>query len=217
TTRLVWEHSAALSEFSASEISGCLRTLTKSGDVEAHPLHHGRFYFTFTPQHKLRTTDTRWRGGAFGENQKIKLFAKLLVGTIYIPGSIPCTAQQLAKLLGDQDHGLSTQFLIHTEQKKAFYLQVDTSLHARPSRTAQRLREVVFRLAKLPTVKHMVKQRQFELVLIAVTAQRAESILNHFRRYDRVGCTPIRVLVLPELMALLSSIPIGGNFRKLLE
>ncbi len=146
--------------------------------------------------------------------RKAKCSPRLLVGTLYIPGAVLCTAEQHSKLLGEGGQGLSLQFMLQPEQKKAFYLQVDTSLYAYPSRTAQRLRDAIFRLAKLPAIKHLVQQQQFELVLVAVTAPRAESILNHFRRYDRVGGTPIQTLVVPELIPLLTAVPVGGSIPK---
>lgn len=214
TTRLVWEHAASLKSYAATDITACLRAMSKSGIVEAHPLHHGRFYFTFARHHSLRDRTSRWRGGALGEAEKCRAFAKLVVGTLHSPDAVPCTAEQHSKLLGEGGQGLSLQFMLLPEQKKVFYLQVDTSLYAYPSRTAQRLRDAIFRLAKLPAIKHMVQQQQFELVLVAVTAQRTESILNHFRRYDRVGGTPIRPLVVPELMPLLTAVPIGGKTPK---
>jgi hypothetical protein len=214
TSRLVWEHTASLKSFSATDITACLRALSKSGIVEAYPLHHGRFYFTFARHHTLNNRTSRWRGGAFGEAEKCKAFAKLVVGTLHLPGAVPCTAEQHSRLLGEGGQGLSLQFMLQPEQKKVFYPQVDTSLVAYPSRTAQRLRDAIFRLAKLPAIKHLVQQQQFELLLLAVTAQRAESILNHFRRYDRVGGTPIRPLVVPELMPLLTAVPIGGKSPK---
>ncbi len=54
TTRMVWEHTASLKSFTSKDITACLRALSKSGSVEAHPLYHGRFYFTFTRHHTLR-------------------------------------------------------------------------------------------------------------------------------------------------------------------
>lgn len=214
TTRLVWEHTASLKPFAATDITTCLRALSKSGIVEAHPLHHGRFYFTFARHHSLRDRTSRWRGGAFGEAEKCKTFAKLVVGTLHLPGTVPCSAEQHSKLLGEGGQGLSLQFMLQPDQKKVVYPQVDTSLVALPSRTAQRLRDAIFRLAKLPAIKHLVQQQQFELVLVAITTQRADSILNHFRRYDRVGGTPIRPLAVPELMPLLTAVPIGGKSPK---
>ncbi len=210
TTRLVWEHTVSLTSFAPAEITACLRVLSKSGLVEAHPLHHGRFYFTFARHHHLSHRTSRWRGGPFGESEKCKAFAKLVVGTLHLPGVVPCTVDQHSKLLGEGGQGLSLQFMVEADRQQIFYLQVDKSLFAQPSRSAQRLRDAIFRLAKLPAIKHLVQQQQFELVLVAVTAQRAESILNHFRRYDRVGSTPIRTLIVPELMPLLTAVPIGG-------
>jgi len=210
TTRLVWDRYPSLRVYAATDITACLRTLSKAGVIEAHPLHHGRFYLTFTRQYKLRHPQSKWRGGPLGEAEKINMFAKLMVGTTYIPGATPCTAEQHAKLLGEGGHGLSLQFMLQPEQKKLYYLQVDRSIHAYPSRTAQRLREAIFRLAKLPSIRHLVKEQQFEPVLVAVTPQRAEAILSHFRRYDRVGSTPIRIVVVPELTPLLSAVPTGG-------
>lgn len=214
TTRLVWERTESLKSFDSADITTCLRALSKSGVVEAHPLHHGRFYFTFARYHTLRNSTSRWRGGAFGESEKRRVFAKLLVGTLYLPGAVPCTAEQHSKLLGEGGQGLSLQFMLQPEQKKVFYVLVDTSLHAYPSRTAQRSRDAIFRFAKMPAIKHLIHQQQFELVLVAVTAPRAESILNHFRRYSRVGGTPIRPLVVTELLPLLTAVPIGGSHRQ---
>lgn len=49
----------------------------------------------------------------------------------------------------------------------------------------------------------------FFIAAITVTQARANSVLEHFRKYDRVGKSPITVVVLSQLLPLFVSIPIG--------
>ena len=115
--------------------------------------------------------------------------------------------------MGDGTLGLPNHFMVQREAKKIYYLRIDSAIRAFPARVAQQLRNDIFRLVKIGSIKHLIQSNQFELVLVTCTEGRSNAILKHFRSYDRVGGTPIKAVVVPELVPLVTTIPIGGAFN----
>lgn len=212
TTRLVWEHDARLKQFSAAEVVSALRQLTKAKVLEAHPLHHGRYYFTFSKRTAAMATDFEWQGGAFGEHDKVKAFAKLLIGVKYSPGYQPLDTARRRLMLGGQVTGLPDGFLVDKSSNKLLLVRIDASPRAQAVRTAQRLRHDVFRLANTPELKRLVQAKQLELAVAACTQPRCRQIVKLFAAYERVGVVPVRQFALAELAPLFTPVQLGGVF-----
>ena len=210
TTRVVWGRSPTLQEFSPDDITQAIRSLTARGILEAHPLHHGRFYFALTKKAVQKFGSEEWSGGSFNERDKFRVFAKLIVGTFHLSAATPFSKSKLRSTMGDGTLGLPNHFMVQRDAKKIYYLRIDSAIRAFPARVAQQLRNDIFRLVKIGSIKHLIQSKQFELVLVTCTEGRSKAILQHFRSYDRVGGTPIQAVVVPELIPLVTTVPIGG-------
>lgn len=210
TTRVVWSRSPALLAFSKDDITRAIRSLTVRGILEAHPLHHGRFYFALTKRAAQKFGSEEWSGGPFDERNKFRVYAKLMVGTLHLAAASPLSKSRLHSTMGEGVMGLPNHFMVQRDSKKIYYLRIDSAVRAFPARVAQQLRNDIFRLVKIGAMKHLIQSNQFELVLVTCTEGRKEAILKHFRSYDRVGGTPIQTVVIPELIPLVTTVPIGG-------
>ena len=71
TTRVVWSRSPELQRFSQDDITRTIRSLSVRGILEAHPLHHGRFYFALTKKAAQKFGSEEWSGGPFNERDKV--------------------------------------------------------------------------------------------------------------------------------------------------
>lgn len=210
TTRLVWEQDAQLKQFPTGEVVKALRQFTKSKVLEAHPLHHGRYYFTFSKRTAALVSDLDWQGGSFGERDKVKTFAKLLIGVKYLPGYEPLNTARRQLLLGEQVAGLPDGFLVDKSVKQLLLVRIDATPRAPAVRTAQRLRHDVFRLANRPELKRLVQYKKLELAVAACTPLRCRQIVKLFAAYERVGMVPVRHFALAELAPLFTSVQLGG-------
>ena len=210
TSRVVWSRSPALQAFSEDDITRAIRSLTVRGTLEAHPLHHGRFYFTLTKKAAQKLGSEEWSGGPFNERDKFRVYAKLIVGTFHLLAASPLSKSILRSTMGDGMLGLPNHFMVQRDAKKIYYLCIDSAVRAFPARVAQQLRNDIFRLVKIESIKHLIQSNQFKIVLVTCTEGRNEAILKHFRSYDRVGGTPIQAVVVPELIPLVTTVPIGG-------
>ena len=210
TTRLVWCITPGLSDVPVNFITKTLRSLVVRQILEAHPLHHGRFYFSLTKKAAKELATQNTSGGPFNERDKLRSYARLLLSTMHIRGTTPVPRTKLLRSIGESAIGLPDHFMFHQLERKLYSVRVDAAIHAFPSRMAQQLRTVVYRSVKLPVLCELIRQKRFEIVLVTCTVRRKEAILKHFRSYDRVGSTPIRSIVIPELLPLITSVPIGG-------
>ncbi len=214
TTRLVWSLDEELKPHLPLEITQSLRRLTKAQVVEAHPLHHGRFYFTLTKRMARELSMANCQGGPFGEPAKIRAFAKLLLGVVYLPGVIPVRAAALADRIGEPIVGLPDVFLLHHASKQLYLVRIDVQPAQAPNHTAQQLRQDVFRLARTPPLKELVRTQQLKLAVAACSDRRCQSILDHFRSYQQVGKLPVLPVAIPELLSLLLPLDLGGVIAK---
>jgi hypothetical protein len=210
TTRLAWNY-AELKEHSPLEISQALRRMTKSRIVEAHPLHHGRFYFTLTSKTATQL-DLTCTGGPLSESAKVRAYAKLLLGVIYLPGFVPLRGATLAERIGEHIVGLPDLFMVNPTSKLINLVRLDVQPAASPARTAQQLRQDLFRLASTPTLKQLVRDGQLKIALVACSIARCQSILEHFRKYERVGNVPVRTIAIDQLIPLLLPIDWGESY-----
>lgn len=210
TTRIAWGISPVLMVHDPALIGKSLRSLTKRKLVEAYPLHHGRFYFTFTKQ-AAKAMSTNCEGGPYSETNKIRSFVKLLIGIDKMPGYIPLPVAELSLRLGEKIVGLPDVFMVHPGTKHILLVRIDTDPAQRPARTAQKLRQDVFRLANTPPLRQLVIAKQLTVALAACTDRRATSILEHFRSYDRVSVMPVEQIILPRLLSLLLPVSLGGD------
>ena len=213
TTRLVWTKTPSLQEFSEIEIVQGIRNLTRQGVLEPHPLHHGRFYFALTTSAAKQKNVESTQGGPFSEREKYCAYAKLLTGIVYLPHSIPVTGRKLDALLGRDSKGLPNILMADNEKRLLFWIRIDSCPYSIPSRTAQQLRNDLFRIEKLGSMRTLIKQKQFEIVLLSCTLQRSDAILEQFRSYSRVGASPVRPVIVPELLPLLTSVKIGHHMN----
>jgi hypothetical protein len=191
-------------------ITKTLRSLVVRRILEAHPLHHGRFYFSLTKKAAKELATENTSGGPFNESDKLRSYARILLSAFYLVGTSPVPRSKFLNNLGESAIGLPDPFMYHPHEKKIYLVRVDTAIHAFPSRVAQQLRTDVFRCVKLPILCELIRQKRFEIVLVTCTLPRKEAILKHFRSYDRVGSTPITSFVIPYLLPLITSVPIGG-------
>ncbi len=210
TTRIVWGISPVLMVHDPALIGKSLRSLTKRKLVEAHPLHHGRFYFTFTKQ-AARAMSTNCAGGPFSEANKIRTFVKILIGIEQMPGYTPLPVAELSLRLEERIVGLPDVFMVHPGTKHILLVRIDVDPGRRPARTAQKLRQDIFRLANTPSLRALVIAKQITVAVAACTESRATSILEHFRSYDRVSVMPVQQIVLPRLLSLLLPVSLGGD------
>lgn len=211
TTRMVLRATSSLQSYADSELVRSLRDLTGKNCLRAYPLHHGRFYFTFTEKEADRCQTEQTRGGPFNERDKFRAFARLMIGTAYSPTSIPLSRSEAEILLGTEMGGAVNNFMIRPEVKTILGITIDTAIHAFPARPAQKLRDDVLRYVRYSNVKSLVAQSRFEIVLVAATQPRSDSILKHFRLYDRVGGTPVNAIVIPELLPRITPVPVNGG------
>ena len=210
TTRIVWRNSPVLGSYEPTLISRSIRSLTRRKVLESHPLHHGRFYFTFTKE-AARHMSTRCEGGPFSETNKIRTYAKLMIGVEELPGYAPLPVGELSIRLGEKIVGLPDVFMAHQGAKHILLVRIDVDPAQRPARTAQKLRQDIFRLANTPALRSLVIAKQLGVAMAACTESRATSILEHFRAYDRVNVLPVQQIVLPKLLSLLLPVSLGGD------
>lgn len=209
TTRVVWGASPVLASYGPSLISRSIRALTRRKLLEAHPLHHGRFYFTF-PKIAARAMSTNWQGGPFAETNKIRTFAKLMIGIEQMPGYVPLSVGELSIRVEEKIVGLPDVFMANKAAKHILFVRVDVDPARRPARSAQKLRQDIFRLANMPALRSLVMAKQLSVALAACTEGRAVSILEHFGTYERVNVVPVQQIVLPRLLSLLLPVSLGG-------
>ena len=209
TTRAVWVNTSNEKQFTPHEIAQSLRRLTNKEVLESHPLHHGRHYFTLTKVEAKRICCETTIGGPFYERTKFQAYSKLLIGLKHIPGAIPLRAGAKSRILGQNAIGLPNTLMLSSDGCKVYWLRIDSAIRAKPSRMAQQLRTDVFRVVKVDAICELIRQRRFELVLVVCTQARANAILELFKSYERVGATPIRTIVLPELIPLITSVPLA--------
>ena len=213
TTRTAWSDSTIDPSLTPHDVSSTLRKLTSQGNLESHPLHHGRHYFTLTKSEAKRIGCQTTTGGPFHERSKFRAYAKLLIGLSHLPNAKPLRADVKLQVLGPASIGLPDNMMITSEGSKIYWLRIDASIRAAPSRTAQQFRTDIFRIVKIDSICELIQKKKFELVLVTCTQARSDAILKHFQSYDRVGASPIRTIIIPELIPLITSVQLGGLSR----
>ncbi len=214
TTRCVWCVTPGLLDVPVNAITKTLRSLVSRRILEPHPLHHGRFYFALTKKAAKELPTEFTTGGPFNERDKLRSYAKLLLSAIHLVGASPIPRNKFLNSLGESAIGLPGSFMYQPKEKKVYFIRIDTAIRAFPSRMAQQLRTAVFRCVKFPLLCELIRQKRFEIVLVTCTRPRCDAILKHFRSYDRVGGTPIRSIMMPELLPIITSVPIGGAIHQ---
>jgi hypothetical protein len=216
TVKWIWSHVPTLAEFTAIELAAAMRLLTRRGLVAAFPLHHGRFYFTFARGAAERLGEPDLLSGEFSELAKIRAYTKLIYFVIHRPNYRELASDGLRQTLANDAIGLPGGFYT-TSADSSFlgFLRVDTVLHGSPVRMAQTLRDDILRLAKLTAIVQRIKAGQFELSMATATQYRAEAIVEHFRTFPYVGSSPINIAIIPELVSLVTSIPLGQVSRRI--
>lgn len=210
TTRAAWSNSPIVKSLTPQDIAFSLRRLTTRRILEPHPLHHGRHYFTLTKLEAKKIGCETTSGGPFHERAKFLAYAKLLVGLIHLPNATPLRLAVRSNMLGSEAIGLPDTMMLSSDATKIFWIRIDASIRSKPSRTAQQLRTDVFRIVKIDSICDLIREKRFELVLVACTQARSNSIMEYFQSYERVGASPIRTIIIPELIPLVTSVPLGG-------
>lgn len=213
TTRTACSNLVEAASTTTQDIPASLRRLTSQKIIESHSLHHGRHYFTLTKSAAKRIGSEMTTGGPFLERGKFQAYAKLLIGLNHLPNATPLRLARKSQLLGPEAAGLPDTMMITSDTNKLFWVRIDSSIRSRPSRMAQQLRADVFRITKIESIRRLIRERNFELVLAACTEARSNAILKHFHSYERVGATPIHTITIPELIPLVTSVPIGGPIQ----
>ena len=195
TTSDVWGVAPELKALLRSEVSAAIRKLNRSSLITSGWLHHGRHYFVLTEKGTQILGLINGKNGLLSESVKLRAYAGLLlVCSLRSELQILDTADVGVKLNANLN-GLPNGFaLMQNNPNRLAFIRVDSSPHAKPSRSAQSIRGDILRFAKHPVTRPMMQRTDFEYVWITVTQPRANSVLEHFRKYDRVGKSPITVV-----------------------
>jgi hypothetical protein len=213
TTRAAWAKAPIASSLTRRDIGLSFRRLTTRGILKSHRLHHGLHYFTLTKSEARRIGCETTSGGPFQERNKFQAYARLLVGLTHLPDASPLRLANKSRMLGPKAIGLPDTMMLSSDGCKIYWVRIDSSIRSQPSRAAQQLRTDIFRIVKIDSIRELIQERRFELVLVACTLARSNSILKHFRSYERVGATPIRTIIIPELIPLITSVQLGGPIQ----
>lgn len=212
TTKDVWEHAPDLAGLPRSEVGAAVRELIHKKLLVPGFLYHGRHYFVLTSAAAQLLKVAIGVSGLLSEPVKLKAYARQ---------QLVCTVRHDLKLLGS---GVKQVFLPSLEVPmdgfamrqttdatvaNIAFIRVDSSFAGRPSRSAQTIRNDILRFAKLPALAAHMQAQRFEYIWITMTSRRAEAVKTHFRKYHRVGNSPITIVVMPQLLPLVVSTAIG--------
>lgn len=211
TTSDVWEHAPDLVGQPRVKVGAVVRELVHKKLLLPGSLYHGRHYFVLSSAAAQLLQIDSSRSGLLSEPMKLKAYARQQLVCITRPdlaliGSGRSTYQLL---LGVATDGFTVANTGDNSVAKFAFIRVDTSFASRPSRSAQTIRNDILRFAKLPKVAARMQAQCFEYIWITMTPRRAEAVKQHFRKYHRVGNSPITIVVMPQLLPLVVSTAIG--------
>lgn len=208
-TKSTWLSFMQFKDISPQLISSAMRSLTSRKIVVARLLHHGLFYFAFSKASIAKLGLPERMGNPLCEPSKLRAYARLLFVSKYRPTLKRLDNEALSECLDEKVHGLPSGFFGDSIDAKHFgFYRVDSYIQSSPERSAQVLRNDILRLISIKSVVDRFKREEFEIHWITATQRRADSVMQRFRVYDRVGGATINVVVLPELVPLVTSIEI---------
>lgn len=208
TTSNVWDVCPLLKPFSRKAVGEAVRKFVKLKFLLRGELHHGRFYFVFSPESVKLSQPGFLQSGLLNEPMKLVLYTRLLLTCQLRHDLKPTPPDKILKQFGEELRLQFRSFLLNNATKSIAFVRVDNRVQSRPARSAQVIRGDILRFAKISPLAAMMKRQHFEYVWITTTQPRAVAVLEHFRKYARVGKSPITIIVMPQLMPLLVGIPI---------
>jgi hypothetical protein len=206
TVKAVWATSGDLAAFDAKAISKTIKRLVRRGLIEVGWLQHGTHYFVLS-RRAARHLQSVNQCGLLSESAKLAAYGRLLFVTQYRAEFSFGQSNATARKLGFSTNGYANCFAINKSNQSLAFVRIDKSIASRPARSAQTMRSDILRLVKRTEIAELMKQKRFEYVWCTATQARAGATLREFRKYDRVGNSPVTQLVMPELVPLLCSIP----------
>lgn len=212
-TKPIWETWRELDTSETIDYSKAIKRLVKHRLVDAVPLHHGRFYFVLTMNAMRELNLEHCGSGPLIEHEKVKAYARLVYCSQNKSVEL-LTPSEVRHLISDECVSWSKGFYRKESSfERIGFMRVDGNLQSYPARAAQQLRTDVFRFGKTPCIVKLIKSNRFELTWLTATDKRMSTVIEHFQCYDKVGHAPINSVVLPELLPLLTSIPLDGDMK----
>lgn len=212
-TKPVWESWRESDPSETIDYSQAIKRLVNHRLVDAIPLHHGRFYFVLTMKATRALNLEDCSSGPLIEHEKVKAYARMVYCSQHKSVEL-MTPSEVRELLSEECVSWSKGFYrIEGCAERFGFMRVDGNLQSHASRAAQQLRTDVFRFGSTPCIVKLIKCNRFELTWLTATDKRMSAVIGHFRNYDKVGSAPINSVVLPELIPLLTSIPLDGGMR----
>lgn len=214
TTADVWSHAPELSHLDRKSVGASVRRLVRLKLVERAPLFHGRFYFALSPSGRAAASNSQAKPAEFSEGRKVQLYARLLLTCIHRKELTPVSAVLFARYFEQQWQPLAGRVLaVRDRDDSMAFMRVDAHIASRPTRAAQVLRSDILRLAKSNVIAAKMKTQRFEYIFITATKPRADAVIAHFRKYAKVGRSPITVILLPQLIPLLAATPLNREIN----
>ena len=212
-TKPIWETWQELDPSDPIDYSRAIKRLVKHRLVDGFSLHHGRFYFVLTEKAIRELSLNECGCGPLNEYEKVKAYARLVYCSQTKAVEL-MTPSEVRDLISEECVGWSKGFYrIESSPERVGFMRVDGNLRSNPARAAQQLRTDVFRFGKAPCIVKLIKSNRFELTWLTATELRMSTVIDHFRSYDKVGNAPINSVALPELLPLLTSIPLDGGMN----
>lgn len=216
TVSNVWDCPSEFAGADRTSVSKSVRELTHAGFLMRGDLHHGRFYFVLTETACEALSVSASKAGLMNEATKVRAYTKLLLLCNHRPELKSVATESFSKHFGENLRGIANRFFARPDDRQFIaFMRVDTRVQSRPSRAGQLIRTDIYRFAKHPLLASVMKQQSFEYIWITVSQPRADAVLAHFRRYLRIGKSPITIVVLPQLIPLLVGVPIDKEILAL--
>ncbi|MDX1926246.1 MAG: hypothetical protein SFV81_07005 [Pirellulaceae bacterium] len=207
TTSDIWDSDPTLKSFGRVAVGGAVRKLTRIGMLLRGTLHYSRYCFVYNPavnaQMRVRSSPIDPQN----ESQKLLGYTKLLLHYGSRPDLHPIDPEQFVKHFGNNLRGSANRYMRRIDQPPTLtYLRIDTRVQSRPSRSAQVIRGDILQMVKNQQLASQMRQQKLEYLWVTPTQMRANAVIAHFRKYDRLGKSPISVVVLPQLLPLLTGV-----------
>jgi hypothetical protein len=209
TVNTVWDSAPDLQKIERRGIAKSIKRLVRRNKLEVGWLHHSRSYFVLTKKGIAKAGMTHTSSGLLGEVAKLHAYARLLLVNKYRTNLSFEISASLHRTLNLENYGLRSGLAVCSNSARLSFVRVDTSFAAQPIRSAQKLRSDIFRLAKKPEIASKMKTQQLEFIWITASPARGRAVMTEFRKYSRVGSSPMTVLVMDELLPLLIALPVG--------
>ncbi len=205
-----WDIDPALKTYPREKLAGTVRSLLRQKLLVRGTLHIGKYYFALTEKALARISKPDALSGLLSEHAKQRAVAKFLLvchhrNDLQFVEDAPNDVPTLKSL-----HGLPNGFARRRNMPQGLaFVRVESSVIARPSRSAQIIQGDILRFARHPVIRPIMQKPAFEYIWVTSTQKRANAVLERFQKYKRGGAARFTVVVIPQLLPLLVPIPIG--------